>query len=188
MKNPALWHACIVIVAMGCIGSSLSLAQSTTDCSSVVNDAARLKCYDEQAARQKRQVAPPSGATAATPTPAKPTPPSVRSTPPAHAESAPASPNDFGLEPDAIRKKQAAANPDAPQAPEQLVARVKTVATKSRGTYRITLEDGQVWEETQHTGGLPPEIGETVTIRRGMLGSYFLSRSFGLALRVKRVD
>jgi hypothetical protein len=65
---------------------------------------------------------------------------------------------------------------------------VSSVTTKVRGDYRVTFDDGQVWEETQHTGGPPPEAGETVTIRRGALGSYFLTRSSGgLALRVKRV-
>jgi hypothetical protein len=64
---------------------------------------------------------------------------------------------------------------------------VSSVTTKVRGDYRVTFDDGQVWEETQHTGGPPPEAGETVTIRRGALGSYFLTRSKGgLALRVKR--
>jgi len=60
--------------------------------------------------------------------------------------------------------------------------------TRSTGQYRITFEDGQVWEETQHTGGAPPEVGDTVTIKRGLLGSYFLSRNVGLVLRVKRID
>jgi hypothetical protein len=102
-----------------------------------------------------------------------------------HAASAS---SDFGLDPETARRKQAAAHPDAPKAPEQIVGRVKSVVTKPRGQYRITLEDGQVWEETQHTGGSPPEVGDSVTIKRGMLGSYFLSHSVGLALRVKRID
>ena len=69
-----------------------------------------------------------------------------------------------------------------------MVARVKAVATKARGAYQITLEDGQVWEETSHSSSmLPPQVGETVTIKRGLLGSYFLSRATGLALRVKRI-
>jgi hypothetical protein len=185
MKMKAiLWPACVVLT----LGSEQLLAQATVDCSSVAEDMARLKCYDEQSARQKKQASSPAQATS-TPAPAKQTR-STQSTSPARAESSASSssPSDFGLDADAIRKKQAAANPDAPQVPEQLVARVKAVVAKPLGNYRITLEDGQVWEETQHTGGLPPRPGETVTIKRGMLGSYFLSRSSGLALRVKRVD
>jgi hypothetical protein len=101
-------------------------------------------------------------------------------------QSSPSS--EFGLSAEAIRKKQAAANPDAPKPPEQLVSRVKAVTTKARGAYQITLEDGQVWEETQHSSAAtPPKVGETVTIKQGMLGSYFLTSSAALALRVKRV-
>jgi len=44
-----------------------------------------------------------------------------------------------------------------------------------------------VWAETQRTGGDPPAPGDTVTLRRGALGSYFLSKGSGLALRVTRV-
>ncbi len=181
MKKQAFWHTCIVMVALGSLGSGSLLAQSTTDCPSVVDDMARLKCYDEQAARQKKKAAPAPAAAAATPAPARPTPP-------ARPEPATSSPGDFGLEADVLRKKQVAANPEAPKAPEQVVGRVKAVATKAGGSYRVTLEDGQVWEETQHIGGQPPEVGETVTIKRGLLGSYFLARAFGLALRVKRID
>lgn len=114
-------------------------------------------------------------------------PPSVATAAPAPARTSSA--NDFGLNVDAIRRRQAAANPDTPKEPDQIVARVKAVASKPRGEYRITLEDGQVWEETQHSSNnLAPNVGETVTIKRGMLGSYFLSHSAGLALRVKRTD
>ena len=53
-------------------------------------------------------------------------------------------------------------------------------------TPRITLEDGQVWEETEHAPGVELASGETVTIKRGMFGSFFMSRDHGIALRVKR--
>jgi hypothetical protein len=132
--------------------------------------------------------APPAVATRPTTTPATSTPPPVATAipPPARASSAT---SDFGLNADAIRKRQEAANPNTPKEPDQIVARVKAVATKARGEYRITLEDGQVWEETQHSSNnLAPNVGETVTIKRGLLGSYFLSHSAGLALRVKRTD
>jgi len=42
--------------------------------------------------------------------------------------------------------------------------------------------------ETLRTGGLPPAAGETVTIKHGALGSFYLTRSSGVALRVKRIQ
>ena len=198
MKKPTFWHACVVL-ALGTLANSLALAQSTTDCSAVAKNSARLKCYDAQAARQKKAASAPaanaqgtasSGSPSGSGTPATPVAPAPRPAAPASASPPPASSaaSDFGLDPDTVRKKQAAANPEAPKPPEQVVGRVKSVVTTPRGQYRITLEDGQVWEETQHTGGAAPEVGDTVTVKRGMLGSYFLSRSVGLALRVKRID
>jgi hypothetical protein len=226
MKARVLWQSCVV-AAVGCLASGVSLAQSAVDCSSVAQDMARLKCYDEQAALQKKaaapvaKVSPPATAspsTTATPpvaatSPAAAAPPVAVTSPPAAAPPvavtspttgavaapaavatpAPARPasgsSDFGLDAEALRRKQATANPAAPKEPEQVVARVKAVATKPRGEYQVTLEDGQVWEETAHSSSvLPPEVGETVTIKRGMLGSYFLSKPTGLALRVKRIN
>lgn len=200
MKARVFWQSCVV-AAVGCLANGLALAQSTVDCSAVAEDTARLKCYDEQAARQKKASAPATvtaparavpSAAAAPPAVAVPSAKASSATPPAAAPSAAAhaasGSSDFGLDAEAIRKKQAAANPGAPQEPDQVVARVKAVTTKARGEYRITLEDGQVWDETQHSSNTQaPEVGETVTIKRGMLGSYFLSHSVGLALRVKRI-
>jgi hypothetical protein len=173
MRKPVLWQVC-VLVALGSLASHPCLAQTTTDCSTVADDGARLKCYDEQAARRKKAAAP----IAATPPAVAPAAAAATPTPPQSAEG----PGDFGREARAVRKKKT-------DAPEELVARVKTVTTRPRGAYLITLEDGQVWEETDHTSSSkPPDVGGTVTIKRGMLGSFFLSHQPGLAMRVKRID
>jgi hypothetical protein len=89
---------------------------------------------------------------------------------------------EFGSETLPKKTKPAAAE----EVPE-LTAKVASVSGKRKGDYRITLDNGQVWAETQRTGGEPPQPGDTVTLRRGTMGSYFLSRGSGLALRVTRV-
>jgi hypothetical protein len=94
--------------------------------------------------------------------------------------------DEFGLDPERLRKKRDAESPGSAQ-PEELVGRVKAVSTRPHGEYRIELESGQVWVETLRTGGLAPEPGETVTIKRGTLGSFYLTRRVGAALRVKRI-
>lgn len=198
MNARVLWQSCVV-AAMGCLASGVSPAQSTADCSSVAEDRARLKCYDEQSARQKKAAAAAAQTATASPTATPPPAAAPRAATPHTVPAAPDSvskparatspSSDFGLDEEAIRKRQAAANPDTLKEPEQLVSRVKAVVKKPRGEYRITLEDGQVWEETQHTSSsVPPGVGDSVTIKRGMLGSYFLERGAGLALRVKRTD
>ncbi len=72
--------------------------------------------------------------------------------------------------------------------PEQMSARVTAISQRLTGDYRIELDNGQVWVKNQGTGGEAPEVGETVTLRQAMMGSYLMSRDVGgLALRVKRV-
>jgi hypothetical protein len=107
-------------------------------------------------------------------------------TPAPQAPVAKADSNEFGLTSEALRKKRAAESTEPEE--QQQVGRVKSVKGLRKGDYRIELENGQIWMETQRTGGDPPEVGETVTIRRASLGSYFLSRQAGLALRVKRIQ
>jgi hypothetical protein len=86
-----------------------------------------------------------------------------------------------------LPKKTAKDSSGSPLPKESLVARVVGVTGRGKGDYRIELDNGQVWAETQRTGGDAPAAGETVTLRPGMMGSYFLTREAGLALRVKRI-
>jgi hypothetical protein len=174
MKKAVMWWPTCAVLALGSVASAPSFAQSTTDCSTVAEDRARLKCYDEQAARQKKKAAESA---AAAPTPATPAPGAATSAAPPPT----ASPAEFGLDGRVARKKETPL--------DQIVGRLTEVeSVKPRGQYRFTLEDGQVWEATEapRTGEVP-QVGETVTLKRGMLGSYFLSRTAGTALRVKRV-
>lgn len=50
-----------------------------------------------------------------------------------------------------------------------------------------TLDNGQVWSQTETNTRIDVRVGDTVSIRRGALGSYLLSDGEGLATRVKRL-
>jgi hypothetical protein len=49
------------------------------------------------------------------------------------------------------------------------------------------LDNDQVWQETEHTRDLDLAAGQTVHIKPGVLGSYFLMLDSGLSTRVRRV-
>ena len=190
MKRVGTWQACALAALVG-LASSAGFAQGATDCSSVADDKDRLQCYDEQASRQKKPaVAPAPSASASGAVESQAAAPAHASVPrpaPASAASAPA-PSDFGLDPDVVRRKREAEHPDVPRAPEQIVLHVKSVTTRPHGEYRITMDNGQVWDQTVRNGFEdPPREGEAVTIARGVMGSYFLNRKGGSALRVKRI-
>jgi hypothetical protein len=70
---------------------------------------------------------------------------------------------------------------------EQLQAQVTKVSTKPHGELVVTLENGQVWTETQTSSGARVKAGDRVTIKPGALGSFLLVAPNGRSARVTRV-
>ncbi len=143
----------------------------------MAEDRVRLKCYDEEMVRLGVKPAAASSRAAA-------------AAPPATAKAAPKKPSisdDFGLQGEALRKKQAVDAPaEAP--PAELTAHVKSVSERALGELRIELDNGQVWVETDKHSGAPLVAGEAITVKPGRLGSFFLTREAGPMRRVKRLQ
>jgi hypothetical protein len=175
----------VVLALFGFAALSAQAQDAPSPCASVTDDKSRLQCYDAEATMKKGRPA----ASAAAPAPA----PAARSTAPTPApaaapvaQPAPATGSaetGFGAE---LLPKKAKAEGE-PEPASEITAKVTSVAGRGKGEYRIGLDNGQMWAETQRTGGEPPEVGDTITLRRGSMGSYFLTKGTGLALRVKRV-
>lgn len=71
---------------------------------------------------------------------------------------------------------------------EVLQQAVTTVAADRYGKLRITLANGQAWEQTD-SDRLNLKPGDTVTIRRAALGSFLLTGPSGpRSIRVRRGD
>jgi len=80
------------------------------------------------------------------------------------------------------------AHPDQqPPAIKEVTVHVAAVSFKGSGETVLTLDNGQVWEETEHDSHIPLRAGEDVTIKKGMLGAFYLSSPEVRGLRVKRV-
>ena len=75
----------------------------------------------------------------------------------------------------------------APAQLDRLSSSIATVAYKPRGESIVTLQDGQVWEEAELVTHEPLHVGDPVTIRRGVLGAFYMSTQHVLGLRVRRV-
>lgn len=75
-----------------------------------------------------------------------------------------------------------------PTAPE--IDRLEAVVLEARqvsGKWRIVLEDGALWYQTDNTYvARPPKKGSKVVIKRAAMGSYFLSVEGQLSMRAKR--
>lgn len=136
----------------------LAAQQPTHACANVAVPAERLACYDR-----------------AFPLPA----------PVAEAASRQAI-ADFGLS----RSRNPLRNPGqtAEQSdPGSVQGKVVQVDQLGDGQRSITLEGGQRWTtlEASSTGHM--QVGETVTLRRGVMGNYLLITRAGATLRVRRV-
>lgn len=85
----------------------------------------------------------------------------------------------------------------APEAPANSAARDKGEASFSfsavvtaveirRDRFVASLDNGQVWAQAETNTRIAIRVGDTVTVRRGALGSYLLSNGQGLSTRIKR--
>jgi hypothetical protein len=202
-------------------------------CADEKDDAARLACYDWQAARQRAaakaaaqaangagkatapaaSAAPAAAAThAATsavtaPAPSIPAPaPVAHTAPPPMPATVPPAPavapasgsasasaandsNDpnYGLQGSQLRKAQGRENAPKPPKLQPLVAAVSSVKQYTASEVRVTLNNGQVWEQAESRTGFWLEPGQTVTITPGVLGSFFLTDDQHQRVRVKRI-
>jgi len=94
---------------------------------------------------------------------------------------------DFGMTGELKRKEQGPKAPPEPAKLEQLTARITALGYKPKGESILTLDDGQTWEEAENTTHVPYHVGDEVTIKRGVLGAFYLSSSGVRGMRVKRV-
>lgn len=145
-----------------------SIPDSLQSCTVINDDAARLACFDREIDRL-------SGAAKHSP------------------QAAPAAPlvaeeqQTFGLSPEAVRKLK---NPNAraAAAKPKLAAKLSHVSVLADSHLLFTLDNGQIWEQTEIRAGFSAAAGDSVTIEPGALGSFWLSVSAKRATRVRRVS
>jgi len=137
------------------------------------DSAQRLACYDREVGRAVTSRAPA----------AADAPVAARAAPPAEPELSPE--KAFGMTPQ-LQQKESGGGQKSP-ALDKLTAHVTAVAHKSRGELIVTLDNGQVWEEAESSSHLDPRPGDEITLRKGMLGAFYMSSQQVRGLRMKRV-
>lgn len=71
--------------------------------------------------------------------------------------------------------------------PVKVEAKITAVSTMRDGKRLITLDNGQVWRETEAKPMVIIKKNVPITVREAVLGTYMLVISDNIALRVKRV-
>jgi hypothetical protein len=171
--------------------ASASLAELLA-CRDLADAAARLACFDREAAA----LAPAPKAGSTPPGAATPTPPpagvslSAPPTPVAPVPSRPAPVLDreqqFGLPERAVAAKEVAAGTRAADA-AKIESRIARVAPGADGHVVFTLDNAQVWRQVVPEGDLLSKPGDAVTISRAWLGSYWLQLKSGRGCKVARL-
>lgn len=156
-------------------------------CRALAEAPARLACFDRESALLAGAAPPPPAAS--TNAPMAPAPPRAAAV---HEEVSPPSPpllsptEQFGLPNAAIAHTEGAAGARAPEL-KALHARVSNLKVLSAGIVEFTLDNGQVWEQTNATGDLLVKSGDKITIAKGWFNSYSLQVPSGRECTVKRV-
>jgi len=185
MNKPLLTLALTLsCTAAGAASPPATLPASVAACLRVTDAGQRLACYDQSVAAllpATPVAAPPAPVAATTPAvkapPAAPAPPPVAApkVAPAVAAAAPAAAPapapTFGQE--QLSSKQ---RPPADPADQTLHAKVTALRTPIPDTYRITLDNGQVWQQQESRFGFSLTAGDSVTLGKGAMGSYRLWR------------
>jgi hypothetical protein len=142
-------------------------------CRAVEDAAARLACFDREAAGLAS--APAAASTPPTPASGAPT-----------ADSTELSKANFGLSEGEVAKKEVAAG-KRPADLKDIQAHITAVSTTGTGYAVFTLDNGQVWIEITPDGDLMAKAGDGVTLSRGVFNSFWLQNHNGRGAKVHRV-
>lgn len=155
-------------VGASCVHAAESSTATLLACAAEPDDARRLRCFDDAAAGLR-------GAPEAAPAQAAGVPAAASRPPSAPAASAE---DRFGA-----REKFERQEPL-----REIVALVAAVSTRPHGELVITLENGQVWAELAPGSKIKVKPGDTVNIKAGTLGSFFLIAPNRRSSKVSRIQ
>jgi hypothetical protein len=168
-----------LVIGLG-LFSTVALAQSKQDpleaCYQQPDGAPRLACFNRE--MQRRQAAPASGATATTPAPAP--------APPAAATAKKPADDTVGLQGNELRKKLKDEGVK-PEPVKPIVAKVVRMVPRPHSVQAFVLDNGQTWEQVETMDNLNVKLQDTVTIKPGILGAFFLSTPRNQTIRVQRI-
>ena len=149
------------IAAAVAISLSAGAAETSHRCAEQFNDAQRLACYDAEYGRPVI-VRTPGAAPGPAAAPVVEARPSVS-------------------QPKAEKKSAAAAS-------GKFTASISTLDLLRDGRFRATLDNGEVWTQLEPDKAVVLAAGDTVTVKKAVLGSFQLVTPAGIVTRVKQVQ
>jgi len=159
-------------------------------CRAITDSAARLACFDRETAALASAPALSSVAAPAPPaaaaTPDNNAPPAIAAAAPRPAAPVLDAQQSFGLSGSAIAAKEEAVAA-RPAKLAKIEGRIVALALTGNGRTLFTLDNTQVWGQIESDGDMLAKLGDSATISRGMLGSYWLQLKNGRGCKVTRM-
>jgi len=91
----------------------------------------------------------------------------------------------FGFKEKEVERKTGKTGESEAQA--SVSAAITSLSRLHDGKFVVTLDNAQVWSQSEFNSQADVQVGDAVTVRRGVLGSYLLVTKAGIATRVRRV-
>lgn len=171
--------AVIVISSLSSVGVARQ-PDAFDRCALTKDPAARLACFDGAVAARRAANSPRTSATTTKHAPVSNT---------TAKAPAPTANRDIGLSGEQLRqerRERGEPEPPTAPAPAAIVARVVRVIPRGPFVSAFELDNGEIWEQSE-AKSFSAEPREEVTIRPGVLGSFFLKNADGAVVRVHRV-
>lgn len=164
-----------IVLAAGSLcfrGPAFAQEVGLARCLAIADVNERVACYDAIAqAEQQADDAPASA-------PPQPAPA------PTNVETTPSSDEDFGLS--AARVE--ASRPVLSRGPNFVEYEVTSAEIVGTGYWQFLTEEGPVWRLAERSRAFrPPRRGDTFTVRKGRLGSFYLEADRQPSIRVVRI-
>ncbi len=172
---------CAALAMVSLSGSAIAQqSDAFDDCERIQDVTARVACFD-RAVSARHATHPAPAAAAAVPVAGAAA--QVTAPPPAHPVH-----SNVGLSARQIREQQAQQGTPPPPPPAKEVELATIVKVIQRGPLLLAFElsNGQIWEQAESMR-FEAEPQQSVTIRSGLMGSFFLKNAAGVSVRVHRL-
>ena len=179
MKNTVRIAGAVLLTIVSSVSQAETVVEAMQDCRNESNDLKRLICFDKVAESMNIYAGASQSVEAVAESRPQAAAAASVSVVTASAASASAPAEEFGLE---HKKKPEESTPD------EMKARIVSLVKNARGEFTVELDNGMVWRQKGKTNSLVISEGDAVTIERGMMGAFYLSREgYNRRVNVNRI-
>lgn len=189
MKRTIQISAAIVagLMSTGSAFAAEAAADAAKRCAQILGERERLACFDRAftagpetaaLAESRAAAAPAPAAVVATAAPVPAPRPAAASVAAPVAAASVATAATVAATPalgdDQIRKYDKQAKEDSDE-PKNMTAKVTAIKEVREDTWRMNLDNGQVWQQMDMSSTFNPNVGDTVQVQKKMMGGYSLA-------------